>query len=211
MWTRQTERAESVQRPMAFSVSQAHLGYSYHSFYGLWLDGNVTKDKFHFYLTIYLGISFLVCTAGIIKFFSVLVGSIKASKRLFEDFTWKIFHAPIRWFDTVPTGRILNRFTSDFESIDSSMADGMGFFLTMCFQLLAIFIAGVVVSPLIILVAILLLLISVYVAALYLPGARDVKRLESVTRSPLFEQLQSTILGVETIRAYGKAETYIGR
>lgn len=122
-----------------------------------------------------------------------------------------MFHAPTYWFDTVPTGRILNRFTSDFDSVDSSIADGIGFFLTMCFQLLAILIACVAVSPIIILFAAVLLSISVYVARLYLPAARDIKRLESVARSPVFEQFQSTIAGVEIIRAYGKARIYVAR
>ena len=168
-------------------------------------------DQLRFYLATYLTLSLVVGVAGILKFLSVLIASIKASKKLFEDFAWTIFHAPTYWFDTVPTGRILNRFTSDFDSVDSSIADGMGFFLTMCFQLLATLIAGVAVSPIIILVAAVLLSISVYVARLYLPAARDVKRLESVARSPVFEQFQSTIAGVETIRAYGKARIYVAR
>lgn len=146
---------------------------------------------------------------GILKLLSVLVGSIKASKKLFHEFARAVFYAPTSWLDRTPTGRILNRFTSDFDAIDSSLADGLGFFLTMCFQLFAIIIAGVTVSPYIILVAAVLLPISVNVARLYLPAARDVKRLELVVRSPIFEQFQSTETGVKTIRAYGKAETYV--
>lgn len=211
MWTRHSERAEKIPRQIGILNSQQSLRFSYHANEPTQMGRAATDDRLHFYLATYISISILVCVAGLVKFFSVLVGSIKASKKLFENFTWTIFHAPTYWFDTVPVGRILNRFSSDFAAIDSSMADGMGFLLETCFQLLAIVIAGVAVSPLIILLAAVLLSISVYVARMYLPAARDVKRLESVARSPILEQFQSTIAGVDTIRAYGKAETYITR
>lgn len=170
------------------------------------LDG-----RLWFYLSIYLGLSLVISITGILKFLFVLLGSIRASKVLFERFSWTIFHAPIRWIDTVPTGRVLNRFTADFEAIDTSMADGMGFLLTMFLQLIAITFAGFVVSPYIILVAAVLLMICVYIARLFLPAARDAKRIESVCRSPILELFESTLAGVGTIRAYGKPDTYIQR
>ena len=153
----------------------------------------------------------LVCFAGIIKFFSVLIGSVRASRQLFEKFTSSILHAPIDWLDRVPTGRILNRFTADFETIDNMMADGIGFFLTMCFQLFAIVIAGMAVSPYIILAAAFLLGMSILVARQYLPAARDVKRLDSVARSPILDRFQSTIAGLDTIRAYDKSYIYLSK
>ena len=161
------------------------------------------------YVGVYLGISILICFLFAIKFFSVLAGSIKASRVLFEDFSNAIFHAPLRWLDTTPTGRILNRFTADFNVIDESMADGLGFFLNQVFQLAAILVAGVLVSPLVIVFAAILLFICVYLARLYLPGTRDVKRIESVTRSPILEQLESALLGIGTIRAFGMTDAYV--
>ncbi len=161
------------------------------------------------YVGVYLGLSVLICFLFAVKFFSVLAGSIKASRILFEDFSNAVFHAPLRWLDTTPTGRILNRFTADFNVIDESMADGMGFFLNQVLQLTAILVAGVLVSPLVIVFAGVLLLVCVYLARLYLPGTRDVKRIESVTRSPIFEQLESALDGIGTIRAFGMTDVYV--
>lgn len=161
------------------------------------------------YVSVYLGLSILICFLFAVKFFSVLAGSIKASRVLFEDFSNAVFHAPLRWLDTTPTGRILNRFTADFNVIDESMADGLGFFLNQVFQLAAILVAGVLVSPLVIVFAGILLSICVYLARLYLPGTRDVKRIESVTRSPIFEQLESALAGIGTIRAFGMTDVYM--
>ena len=161
------------------------------------------------YVGVYLGLSVLICFLFAVKFFSVLAASIKASRILFDDFSNAVFHAPLRWLDTTPTGRILNRFTADFNVIDESMADGMGFFLNQVLQLTAILVAGVLVSPLVIVFAGVLLLICVYLARLYLPGTRDVKRIESVTRSPIFEQLESALDGIGTIRAFGMTDVYV--
>ena len=212
IWTRSTQRpAVGVEAASMHSHLYSSDNNGYLNLFMINEKNSVQKGQQHLYLVIYLILSLLVCLAGLLKFLSVLIGSIKASKTLFEDFSDTVFHAPSRWFDVVPAGRILNRFTTDFESIDSSMADGMGFFLTMCLQLLSILVASVFISPYIILVAALLFSISSYLAKLYLPAARDVKRLESITRSPLLEQIQSTTAGVSTIRAYGKTDVYIER
>ena len=54
-----------------------------------------------------------------------------------------------------------------------------------------------------------MLAISLVYATYYLAGAREVKRLESNSRSPIFEFFGSTLSGVATIRAFGKAEEYV--
>lgn len=177
-------------------------------------DHNSTDSSIQvlwFYVGVYLGLSFLICLLFVVKFSSVLVVSIKASRRLFENFSNTVFHAPLQWLDTVPTGRLLNRFTADFNVIDESMADGLGFFLNQILQMVAILGAGVLVSPLVIVVAGVLFSFCVYLARLYLPGTRDVKRIESVTRSPIFEQLGSAMAGLSTIRAYNMTDIYVQR
>jgi len=54
-----------------------------------------------------------------------------------------------------------------------------------------------------------MLVISAAYATYYLAGAREAKRLESNSRSPIFEFFGATLTGVATIRAFGKAEEYI--
>ena len=163
------------------------------------------------YVGVYLGLSILICLLFVMKFLSVLIVSIRASRTLFEDFSNSVFHAPLHWLDTVPTGRLLNRFTADFNVIDESMADGLGFFLNQILQMVAILGAGALVSPYTIIIAGLLFSVCVYLARIYLPGTRDVKRIESVTRSPIFEQLGSAMAGLATIRAYSMADVHVQR
>lgn len=75
-----------------------------------------------------------------------------------------------RVVDVVINQNVLNRFTADFNVIDESMADGLGFFLNRVLQFGAILVAGVLVSPLVILFAGILLSICVYLATVTCPA-----------------------------------------
>lgn len=66
-------------------------------------------------------------------------------------------------------------------------------------------------SPWILILALALLAICVYIAKLYISGAREAKRLESNAKSPYFDQFSSALTGVGTIRAFSKTDTYITR
>ena len=87
----------------------------------------------------------------------------------------------------------------------------MGFFLLQLLQMIGITITGFLVSPYIIIFAVFLLTLAASVALRFLAGAREVKRLESNAKSPIFEQFGSALAGVGTIRAFDKTEEYIHR
>ena len=164
-----------------------------------------------FYLSVYVALSIAICVLGTFRYFCVFMGSLKASRILFERLTHTILRAPLRWLDTVPVGRILNRFTADFVSVDSRLGNDLGFMLYQMVQLIGIMVAGLFVSPFMLLFAVALLIICLFVAAQFLGGAREVKRLESNHKSPIFEQFGSVLTGLGTIRAFGKSEVYIQR
>lgn len=131
--------------------------------------------------------------------------------------------------DTVPLGRILNRFTADFNVVDSRLSNDIAFGAHNLFRLIGVIIAGQVtvgreylghlltyscrifVSPWVILLSFTLFAICIYIAYLYLVGAREVKRLESNAKSPVFEQFGSALTGVGTIRAFSKTDIYVDR
>ena len=168
-------------------------------------------ENLKYYLGVYVGLSIIMCIIGTLRYYLVFTGSIRASRVLFEKLTYTVLRAPLRWLDTVPVGRVLNRFTSDFNVIDSRMAYDIGFMLYMLLQLMAIIIAGLFVSAYMILFAVVLLSICVAIALRYLAGAREVKRIESNSKSPVFEQMGSALAGVGTIRAFDKSDAYIKR
>jgi ABC-type multidrug transport system fused ATPase/permease subunit len=109
----------------------------------------------------------------------------------------------------MPVGRILNRFTADFNQVDSGQAYHFAFGLYNLMLVLGIVVAGVIVSPYIILCAFILLAICSRYALYYLASARQTKRLESTAKSPVFDLFSAALAGVSTLRAFDKTDTYI--
>ena len=174
-------------------------------------DTEASQNNLGFYLGIYVGLSVFICIFGALRYFFVFMGSLRASKKLFENLTYAVLRAPLRWLDTTPVGRTLNRFTADFAAIDSRLGNDIGFLLYHILELVGIIIAGLFVSPIMLLFALLLLLACGWVTGWYLSGAREVKRLESNAKSPIFEQFGSALAGIGTIRAFDRTDVYIKR
>ncbi|CAO1377283.1 unnamed protein product, partial [Diamesa hyperborea] len=130
----------------------------------------------------------------------------RASKNLHDRMFAAILAAPCRFFDTNPSGRILNRFSKDMGAIDEqlpkAMIEAMQILLVMVGILLLI---AVVNSLLLIPLAIATILFGL-VLKLYMRTAQDLKRLEGITKSPVFSHLAATLSGISTIRA-NKAES----
>lgn len=204
IWTRSYE----VESQSFFT--QFHL-YSYSPVIDNTFNGETSNGNLSFYLGTYVGLSVVICVFGALRYFFVYMGSLRASKKLFEDMTYAVLRAPLRWLDTTPVGRTLNRFTADFAAIDSRLGNDIGFLLYHGLELVGIIIAGLFVSPIMLLFALLLLLLCGWVTGWYLSGAREVKRLESNAKSPIFEQFGSALAGIGTIRAFDKTDVYIRR
>lgn len=162
-----------------------------------------------FYLGVYVAISATAAVLGIVRMLFLFVMSLKASRRIFRNMTYTVLRAPLRWLDTVPIGRILNRFTADFNIIDSRIAVDIAMTLNAVLSVIGICVAAIFVSPYIILLAFALLLSCIRIASNYLDAARPSKRLESTTKSPIFELFGSALAGVMTIRGFDKADTYV--
>ncbi|KAL8691439.1 MAG: hypothetical protein Q9218_003341 [Villophora microphyllina] len=210
IWTRSYQSTESILVQQTSYPQHHHVSPSVSDYINkpaqTRLDGDLS-----FYLGIYAGISVLICLSGTWRYYLVFVASLKASRKLFDKLSFAILRAPLRWLDTVPIGRILNRFTADFAVVDSRMGNDVGFMLYQVIQLVGIVIAATFVSPLMLLSALVLLLLCLFVASRFLAGAREVKRLESNAKSPIFEQFGSALAGIGTIRAFDKVDVYINR
>ena len=164
-----------------------------------------------FYLGIYLAWSVGRCVIGTLRYFLVFVASIRASKDLFQQLIYSVLRAPLRWLDTVPVGRILNRFTADFNMIDSHISTDLAFMMHNAMQVMSVIIAGIFLSSWMIIFALVLLGICMHYALRYLIAAREVKRLESNCKSPIFELFGAALTGISTIRAFDKSEIYVQR
>ena len=177
------------------------------------IDGMMTSSQvdrpLSFYLGVYIALSLFTFFLGAGRYYLLLCGTLEASKNLFDQLTYTVLRALLRWLDTVPLGRKLNRFTMDFHLIDSRPAVNLGNFTDELLQVLGITLSGILVSPLLAAFSIILLLLCPQISSTYLAGAREIKRLESVAKSPISDQFESCLAGLPTIRAFGRMGAYI--
>ncbi|KAJ2613508.1 Transporter of the ATP-binding cassette (ABC) [Coemansia sp. RSA 1365] len=152
------------------------------------------------YTAIALASIVIILGRSLLQFWS----SIKASKVLHERLLHTVLRAPIRFFDTTPVGRLINRFSKDMETIDQSLSSSLAIFITELTASLTILVVITVITPAFIVGAIIIAVTYWIIGTLYLSASREIKRFESVTKSPIYTHFGETLNGVSTIRAYGQ-------
>lgn len=168
-------------------------------------------DDLFYYIRIYLALSSLAWVVGSLRSCVVLVASLKASRIMFQELLSAVLHAPLRWIDTTPMGRLINRFTSDFDMLDAYMGFDLNNLLVGATDCMVVLLASVLGNPALVLVAMPILLFCVWYSRQYLIMAREMKRLESISRSPIYDQLDSSLAGLWTIRAFGRTGDYVNK
>ena len=136
-------------------------------------------------------------------------GGVAASMKLHETLLHRILRCPMSFFETTPVGRIVNRFSKDMDTVDLSMALRFLFFLLCCFQMIPTFTVIVFVTPIFATVIIPSLIAYLLVQRFYINTQRQLKRLESATRSPVYSHFSETLAGAATIRAFAVDHQFI--
>eukprot|EP00931_Biecheleriopsis_adriatica_P101072 TRINITY_DN76293_c0_g1_i1.p1 TRINITY_DN76293_c0_g1~~TRINITY_DN76293_c0_g1_i1.p1 ORF type:complete len:1392 (+),score=217.39 TRINITY_DN76293_c0_g1_i1:56-4177(+) len=131
------------------------------------------------------------------------LGMIKASRNLYFLLYHSVFRAPAMFFDVTPTGRLLNRFTADMDILDNSLPGVLGQTTGTLELIFASLIANLVAGPMVIVIIIPCTVVYVWIVAKYRHFARDIQRLESVSKSPIFNRISETLNGLSTVRAAG--------
>lgn len=136
-------------------------------------------------------------------------GSLAASRRVHERLIQKVTHAKFRFFDQTPLGQLMNRFSKDIESVDQEVAP-VAIGVVHCFaSIVTIVIIISIITPAFLIAASVISVLYFFIGRFYINSSRDLKRLESVHRSPLYQQFGETLSGMTTIRAYGDERRFV--
>lgn len=184
-------------------LSTEVLRISSSTWLSFWTDQSTSKNyNPGFYIAIYTILAFGQVTVTLLNSYWLIISSLRAAKRLHDSMLNSILRAPMLFFHTNPIGRVINRFSRDLGDIDRNVASFVNMFMNQLWQLLSTFVLIGIVST-ISLWAIMPLLILFYAAYLYYQStAREVKRLDSITRSPVYAQFGEALNGLSTIRAF---------
>ncbi|KAF9979372.1 hypothetical protein BGZ73_000066 [Actinomortierella ambigua] len=217
------ERMNSVCRQEIFDIRQpvspiSTLGYTASEEFGFVALGDVSSMQstggdsekgLGYYLGVYVLLSVLYILTVIVRQYIQWGGSVVASRKIHRRLLANILGAPIRFFDTTPVGRIMNRFTKDIETVDQETAPVAS---SLMFDLLGILTNVAVityVTPKFLFAAFFIAVLFYLMAGLYLRTSRELKRIESVTKSPVFSHFGESLNGVSTIRAFGQEKRFI--
>ena len=227
-YTRSIQREGTVLSVQHLSVTNfAHsVGFLSRSFSGNTLYGDLSvlsestssssivassseKVNARYYLTIYglLGLSYI--SVSLIREGYIFWGSLRASSRLHTRLLNSVTRAKLQFFDTTPLGQLMNRFSKDVEAIDQDVAPIAVGALGCLFSMITIVVLISVITPGFLIAGFFITIIYSAIGYFYLTSSRDLKRLESVQRSPLYQQFGETLSGIVTIRAYGHEQRFI--
>lgn len=164
-----------------------------------------------YYLIVYAFISIAAAFLEASKCGFVYLAALQASRKLFQSLIHSVLRAPLRWIDTVPIGRIINRACADFNLIDSRIPGDTHTFLSAVLSLVVISATGITLSPFMIVPEFILLVLCIAYTVKFLHAAQALKRLDSISKSPTMELYGTTLMGLDTVRAFGKSDEFTSR
>ena len=156
-----------------------------------------------YYLGIYALLAMTYILIALMRLAITFRGSIAAARKIHARLLEAVLRAKFKFFDTTPLGQITNRFSKDLQAVDQEVVTIAASMVQSLFGLIAIIILISVITPSFIVAGVFLTGVYVAVGSYYIRSSRDLKRLESVQRSPLYQQFGETLSGIVTIRAYG--------
>ncbi|XP_009998357.1 PREDICTED: canalicular multispecific organic anion transporter 1 [Chaetura pelagica] len=136
-------------------------------------------------------------------------GAMRASRVMHQHLLSNILRAPMSFFDTTPTGRIVNRFAKDIFTIDETIPMSFRSWLNCFMALISTLLMICLATPFFILVIIPLSIFYYFVLRFYISTSRQLRRLDSVTRSPIYSHFGETVSGLSVIRAYRHQERFL--
>ncbi|XP_069950148.1 ATP-binding cassette sub-family C member 4-like isoform X3 [Cherax quadricarinatus] len=164
-----------------------------------------TYTNVYIYTGLTVGLFVLSLGRTVLFFVMCMTSSRKLHNRMFEC----IIRVPIKFFDTHPIGQIFNRFSKDIGQIDDFLPGTLWDVVEILLNFIGIIVVIASVNIWIILPTLVLGIIFIFLRRFYLSTARNVKRLEGITRSPVFSHLSASLQGLTTIRAFEAQQKFM--
>ncbi|KAH7465846.1 ABC transporter C family member 2 [Phytophthora ramorum] len=149
-----------------------------------WTSSKPTGANLTFYLTVYAYLGLSTITLGFVGDLCCRCAGLGASKRIHHTLLHHVIKGTMRFFDTTPVGRILNRFSNDMNTIDQKLNTAIAQFVTMLLALLSI------------------LICYVGYQRFYGKSCRELQRLDNISKSPVYAHFTQTLNGLVTIRSF---------
>ncbi|KAM8934198.1 multidrug resistance-associated protein 1-like [Pelodytes ibericus] len=194
-----------------FIIQQAAaLGHNY--WIGLWADDPVVNGTQQF-TSLRLGVYSFLGMLQVVGIFaasaSVIIGGVSVSRQLHSKLLYSILRCPLSFFERTPSGNLTNRFSKEMDTIDNIVPQILMMFLLMSLTIVEILLVIAIATPLAAVAFIPLGLLYFFLQRFYVATSRQLKRLDSVSKSPLYTHFNETLTGVNVIRAFREEERFV--
>ncbi|XP_049823783.1 multidrug resistance-associated protein 1 isoform X8 [Aethina tumida] len=183
---------------------------------GRWADdedlvnGTQNTQRRDMYLGVYAALGFGKAIASVlVVFVPNYATSIIAAKKLHAFLLSGVMRLPMTFFDTTPSGRILSRFSKDVDVLDSILPPNIFYSLYLLFEVIGTLVVISYTTPLFVIVILPIGVVYYFIQRFYVATSRQLKRLESVSRSPIYSHFGEMITGAQAIRAFEQEQRFI--
>ncbi|KAH8312051.1 hypothetical protein KR044_009125 [Drosophila immigrans] len=161
------------------------------------IEDSVRQELVLFY-SIILAATFIVYLMRTFGYFRMgLRISLRLHDRLFRGIT----RATMYFFNTNSSGRILNRFSKDIRTIDTDLAHTLLDCISFAIDVSGVLIIVAIANYWLLVPAAVIVVILACIRYLYVNTSRSIKRLEGISRSPIYSLTNQTFQGLTTVRA----------
>ncbi|KAI3449010.1 hypothetical protein Pfo_005675 [Paulownia fortunei] len=162
----------------------------------------------HFVLLIYTLLAVGSAFCVLLRASLVAIAGLLTSEKLFSNMLNSVLRAPMAFFDSTPTGRILNRASTDQSVLDLEMANKLGWCAFSIIQLLGTIAVMSQVAWEVFVIFIPVTAICIWYQQYYIPTARELARLAGIQRAPILHHFSESLSGAATIRAFDQRERF---
>ncbi|KAK7425994.1 hypothetical protein QQZ08_007576 [Neonectria magnoliae] len=130
------------------------------------------------------------------------------SNKLHHAAMSRLLHASVAFFDTTPQGRITHRFSKDVDAVDNVVGETLRLFISTAVQVVGTIVVVSIVMPVFVAVAAALLLAYIWTGMYYRPSSRELRRLNNLLRSRIYEHFGESLSGLPTLKAFGAVSRF---
>ncbi|CAN0890516.1 ABC transporter C family member 9 [Linum grandiflorum] len=139
----------------------------------------------------------------------VAIAGLSTAEKLFSSMLHSVIRAPMHFFDSTPTGRIMNRVSTDQSVLDLEMAQRFNSCTFSIIQILGTIAAMSQVAWEVFVIFIPVIAVCIWYQQYYTPTARELARLSGIQLAPILHHFSESLAGAATIRAFGEGERFI--
>ena len=162
-------------------------------------DSEFEVHSFTFYFSIYLAWCVFNSLSTAFGTFVTAFTVIRCSRTLHTRLLNNVIRAPMQFFESTPLGRILNRFAKDMDAVDSTLPDNLTSYLRTVLTCVSTLLLICIVTPVSIIALIPIMYFYFRVQQYYRATSRELKRLDSISKSPIFAHFSETLSGLSSI------------